>query len=176
MHQDLETLRDELERALGGLDDKQTQLRPGGDAARWSIHETVGHLLLTYAATEQVMETRIAKGTMTRAQPSIAQRVGQAVVIRAGLFPRGRTAPEMVCPDPKAAPVPSGILIERVSVALKNLDMRVAAAEKLFGRQGRSVSHLILGPMSLDQWRRFHLIHGRHHIKFIARIREEFGV
>lgn len=176
MHQDFETLRDELEQALGGLDDRQTQLRPGGDAARWSIQQNIGHLLLTYAATERVMDARIAKGTATRARPSILQRVGQAVVVGAGLFPRGRTAPEMVCPDPEAAAVPSGILIERVMVALKRLDTRITAAEKLFGRQGRTVSHLVLGPMSTNQWRRFHLVHGRHHIKFIARIRGEFGV
>jgi hypothetical protein len=175
MNQDFETLRDELERALGGLDHRQTQLRPGGDAARWSIQQTVGHLLKTYAATENAMDARIAKASATKAKPSIAQRVGQAVIIRAGLFPPGRTAPEMVCPAEDEAAVPSGVLIERVSVALKSLDARVAAAEKIFGAQDRTVNHVILGPLSISQWRRFHLIHGRHHMKVIARVRREFG-
>jgi hypothetical protein len=31
----------------------------------------------------------------------------------------------------------------------------------------------VLGPLSMQQWRKFHLIHGRHHLKQIARIRAE---
>ena len=176
MDQHLETLREELERAIGGLDDQQTQLRTGGDPSRWSIQQTIGHLLKTYAMTEEVIDARIEKGTGTKARPSIAQRVGQVVIIRGGLFPPGRTSPEMVCPSPDEAAAPSGVMIERVTVALKSLDLRIAAAEKIFGTQRKVISHLILGPLSLGQWTRFHLVHGRHHMKFIARVRREFGV
>jgi hypothetical protein len=30
---------------------------------------------------------------------------------------------------------------------------------------------MILGPLTIRQWRKFHLIHGRHHIKQIRAIR-----
>jgi hypothetical protein len=176
MNQELETLRDELELVLGGLDAQQTQLRPGGDPARWSIQQTVEHLLLTYAATERAMDARILKASATKARASFVQRCGQVVVIRAGLFPRGRKAPEMVTPAQDGAPVPSGILIERVEVALKCMDMKITAGEKIFGTDFRAISHAVMGPLSIGQWRRFHLVHGRHHMKQIKRVRREFGL
>jgi hypothetical protein len=176
MHQDFETLREELERALGGLDARQTQLRPGGDEARWSIQQTVEHLLLTYAATERAVEARISKGSATQARPTLVQRAGQMLIIRAGLFPAGRKAPEMVTPAADDAAVAGGVLIERVGAALECLDTRVAAGEKIFGARARAVRHVVLGPLNFRQWRRFHLVHGRHHIKFIGRVRREFGV
>ena len=175
MNQDFETLSEEMEQALGGLDGHQTQLKPGGDESRWNVQQTVGHLIMGYAATEDIFEKRIAKGNATRARPTLLQRFGQAV-IAAGLFPPGRTAPEMVTPPADEPPVPSGVLIERVRIALKSLDMRMKAAEKLFGVEPRSVSHIVLGPLSIRQWRRFHLVHARHHIKFIRRIRREYGI
>jgi len=176
MNHDLETLRDELERALGGLDHRQTQLRPGNDPARWSIHQIAGHLLLTYAATETALDARIAKGTPTRALPTLAQRFAQFTIIRAGYFPAGRKAPERVIAPADALPVPGGVLIAQVHAALDALDRRVAEAESVFGPKLRAVSHMVLGPLTTRQWQRFHLIHGRHHIKQIAAIRQLHGL
>lgn len=176
MNQDFETLRDELERSLGGLDDRQTQLRPGGDAGRWSIQQIVGHLLLTYTATEQAMDARIEKGTPTKAKPLLAQRIGQFALIKLGYFPRGRKAPERVTASSDITAVPGGVLIAEVNEAITKLDRRVCVAEEMLGANARTVSHMILGPLSIQQWRRFHLIHGRHHIKQIMRIRAEYKV
>ena len=176
MNQDFETLREELERSLGGLDDRQTQLRPGGDAARWNIQQIVGHLLLTYAATEQALDARIEKGTPTKAKPLLVQRIGQFALIRVGYFPRGRKAPAWVTASTDASPVPGGVLIAEVDAAIAKLDQKVDAAENIFGPRCQAVSHMVLGPLCARQWRRFHLIHGRHHIKQIMRIRGEYGV
>lgn len=176
MNKDFETLREDLERSLGGLDDRQTQLRPGGDRARWSIQQIVGHLLLTYAATERAMDARIEKGTPTKAKPMLAQRLGQFTLIRLGHFPHGRTAPERVAPAEDAIAVPGGVLIAEVDAAITRLDRKVVAAEEVFGAESRAVSHMVLGPLSIWQWRRFHLIHGRHHVEQIDRIRREYGV
>jgi len=176
MHREFETLREELERLLGGLDARQTQLRPGGDPARWSIQQTVGHLVLTYAATGRAIDARIAKGSGTRARPSLMQRAGQLVIIGAGLFPPGRKAPEMVTAPANEPPVPSGVLIERVGAALESMDESVSAGERFFGTRRQAVRHAVLGPLTFSQWKRFHLIHGRHHMKFIAQVRKEFGV
>jgi hypothetical protein len=35
------------------------------------------------------------------------------------------------------------------------------------------LDHLILGPLTAAQWRKFHWIHGRHHVKQILRLREQ---
>lgn len=176
MDHDFETLREELERSLGGLDDLQTQLRPTGDLTRWSIQQIVGHLLLTYASTEQAMEARIEKGTPTKAEPSVIQRLAQFTLIRMGHFPSGRKAPEQVIAVPDALAVPGGVLIADIDAAIVSLDRRLAVAETIFGPKVRAVSHMVLGPLSIWQWRRFHLIHGRHHIAQVRRIRAEYGM
>ena len=176
MNRDFETLRDELERSLGGLDGEQTQLRPGGDVLRWNIQQIVGHLLLTYAATEMAMDARIEKGTPTKAKPMLVQRVGQFTVIRMQRFPAGRKAPERVTAAADAAAAPSGVLIAEVNDAIASLDRKISAAEKVFGLKVRAVSHMVLGPMNTAHWRRFHLVHGRHHIQQIMRIRAEHKV
>jgi DinB superfamily len=180
MHNDLKLLQGELERALSGLDDRQTQLRPesGLQASPrgWNVQQIVGHLLLTYAATLAAVEARLAKGSATKAQPSLAQRVGQLTVIGLGWFPQGRRAPAGVMPEEDAAPLSGEALCAAVASALARMDDRIEDAERLFGRRRKAISHMILGPLNVGQWRRFHLVHGRHHIRQMAAIRAEYGI
>jgi hypothetical protein len=170
---DLTLLQSELERSLAGLSDQQTQLRPLLDARRWHIQQIVGHLLLTYALTITAMDTQITKARRTQACLSPAQRLWQFVVLRLGWLPRQRKAPAITTPDPNAAPADGDQLRAALASALTAMDARITTAEQLFGRRRRSVRHMILGPLSLNQWRRFHLVHGRHHIRQIAAIRAE---
>jgi hypothetical protein len=171
---DLQLLQAELERSLAGLSDQQTQLRPRLDSRRWHIQQIVGHLLLTYALTLTAMDTQIAKAHRTQASLSFSQRLWQFVVLRLGWLPRRRKAPAITTPDPHAAPINGAQLSSALASALTALDARITAAEQLFGRRRRSVRHMLLGPLSLNQWRRFHLVHGRHHLRQIAAIRAEY--
>jgi hypothetical protein len=52
------------------------------------------------------------------------------------------------------------------------MDAIVAQCEARFGC-GKVLDHPILGPLTAAQWRKFHLIHGRHHVKQIDRLREQ---
>jgi hypothetical protein len=176
MNRNLEVLREELTEALSGLDEDQTQLRPGGDPARWSVQQVAGHLRMTYAVTVVAMDARIMKASATKAKPSLIQRVAQFTLISCGYFPRGRQAPDRVCSAADEVPVSGSALAGRVQEALATMDSRIDKAEMIFGSTRRVVSHMVLGPLSMDQWRRFHLIHGRHHIKQILAIRKEYGL
>jgi len=176
MDHDLDELRGALERGLAGLDEGQTQLRRGGDAVRWSIQQIAGHLRLTYAATSMAMEARIARGSPTKGRPSPVQRVAQLWVVRLKQFPSGRMAPEAVTADPVAAGLDGETIAAAARAEIVRMDERIGEAEALFGNDCRCVSHMILGPMNVGQWRRFHLVHGKHHLRQIAAIRREFGV
>jgi len=176
MSEEFEALQAELEHVLRGLDERQTQLRPKGDPARWSIQQIMGHLLLTYKATKTAVEARTAKGSPTKATPTLAQRAGQLMICEFGYFPRGRVAPAAVTADKDEAAVPGAMLVAQAASAIGCLDRRIAEAEKVFGPKQRAISHMVLGPLSVTQWRRFHLTHGRHHMKQIAAIRAEYGV
>jgi hypothetical protein len=176
MHSDLKLLQTELEHSLAGLDDRQTQLRPMLDSRRWNIQQIVGHLLLTYSSTITAMDTQIAKQTRTRSRASFGQRIGQFVVLRLGWFPPRRKAPAITTPSLEVAEASGTALSNAVAERLSMMDERIADAEGLFGVRCRAIRHMILGPLSLPQWCRFHLIHGRHHIRQIAAIRAEHDI
>ena len=176
MNSTLSRLQQEISSALQQLDSTQTQLRPRSRLARWSIQQIVEHLLLTYSSTEAALDDRLAKGRATRAKPSIPQRLGQLTVIRLGYFPSGRKAPPLVIPSASPAPLSGEQLTLSATDRLLRLDQRCTDAAERFGLTEPCASHTALGPLNLDQWRKFHLIHGEHHLKQIAAIRKTHGV
>jgi hypothetical protein len=168
---DLHQLYRELAHSLCGLDATQTQLHPPSRPKNWSIQHIVEHLLLTYSATETAINARLAKRTPTRAKPSLLQHFGQYTLIHLGYFPTGRKAPPRVTPPPTLSPLSGEALTKCLAQHLARLDLLFTEAEKIFGATDRCATHMILGPLSIHQWRRFQLIHGEHHIKQILAIR-----
>jgi len=166
----LQQLQNEIADSLDGLDSFHTQLTPSASREKWSIQQIVQHLCLTYAFTEPAFDARLAKGTPTRARPTLQQRIGQYFLTTLGILPGGRKAPNQVTPPMVTSPVDGSDLTRQSAEHLARIDKLFNQAEALFG-PGRCISHMILGPLSIHQWRRFHLIHGRHHIKRIRAIR-----
>jgi hypothetical protein len=175
MHPDLQKLETEVTTALRGLDSRNTQATPHNRPGKWSIQQIVEHLLNTYRGSIPAIQARLDKGSGTRADPTFRQRMGQFFIITLGRFPHGRVAPAAVAPSLPTTVRSGAELAERVSAELRKLDEVTARGEHLFGDR-QAVSHIILGPLSMHQWRRFHLIHGRHHLKQIDAIRREHSV
>jgi hypothetical protein len=166
----LQQLHNEIASTINGLDATQTQLTPSEASEKWSIQQIIQHLCLTYAFTETAVEARLAKGTPTLTRPTLRQRTGQHFLTTLGIFPSGREAPERVVPPQIAFPVSGSDLACYAADHLVRIDRLFNQAEALFG-SGRCISHMILGPLSVHQWKRFHLVHGRHHLKQIRTIR-----
>jgi len=99
---------------------------------------------------------------------STKQRWRRLVVFSFDYLPEGRKAPKQT--------VPRGVPPEKVRaqfrLTLEAMDEIIARCEARFG-SGRLLDHPILGPLTAAQWRRFHWIHGRHHVKQIERLREQ---
>jgi hypothetical protein len=176
MNSTLQQLQSEIRSCLTGLDATHTQLRPPSRSNKWSIQQIVEHLLLTYSSTETAISARLTKGTPTRAQPTITQRVSRYAVTRCGYFPTGRHAPPMVTPAPNSQPISGEGLAKSASEHLTHLDQLFTQAETLFGHASKCASHAVLGPLNIEQWRRFQLIHGEHHLKQIVAIRKAHRV
>jgi hypothetical protein len=173
MNPDLHQLQHELARSLQGLNSAQTQLRSSSRPDCWSIQQIVEHLLLTYKSTEDALNARLFKGTPTRAKVSLVQRVKQYAVMRLGYFPTGRKAPPPVTPPSLTVhPLSGEALTHAVDKHLASLDTVCHEAEKFFGSTARFATHAVLGPLHVYHWRKFQLIHGRHHIKQILAIRQ----
>jgi hypothetical protein len=83
---------------------------------------------------------------------------------RCGYLPSGIQSPKMVLPvgiDPATA----------LSVATENLrqmDRALADAAERFGTRSKLMNHPIIGSLSVRQWRRFHWVHTRHHVRQIV--------
>jgi hypothetical protein len=164
-------LQDEIASSVRGLDADQTQFRPLSPPGKWSIQQIIEHLLLTYASTETAIAARLEKRTPTRAKPTLRHRIFQSAVTRFGYFPTGRDAPAIVTPQPTSHSLSGGELAQATADHLSHLDLLFSEAETLFGPKSQCASHAVLGPLNIDQWRKFQLIHGLHHLKQIAAIR-----
>jgi hypothetical protein len=171
MNPTLLQLQGEIASSLRGLDATQTQLHPS-TSDKWSIQQIIEHLLLTYSSTETVINTRLEKRTPTRATPTLTHRVFCHAVTRWGYFPTGRAAPPLVSPEPTTHPLSGADLTKAAAEHLTHLDQLLAEAETLFGPASRCATHAVIGPLTTNQWRRFHLVHGEHHLKQIATIRK----
>jgi len=71
---------------------------------------------------------------------------------------------------------PKGLAPLRVISALARkiaaMDESIRACEQHFGSDVKLVNHPFLGPLTSDEWRRFHCVHGRHHLRQIRRLRQ----
>ncbi len=169
IHPILDRLYSGFEQQLTAVDASRTQLRTEDDARRWSVQQIVEHLLLTYAATSENYRQRLDKGSGTKSPVTMQARVGQFVVCTLGRFPQGRKSPSSVMPGADADPETGDALLERAGIELRRFDELARDAERMFGGQ-RAISHPILGPMSVKNWRLFHLRHGEHHLRQIEAI------
>ena len=98
----------------------------------------------------------------------MAQRVLTFVIVALGHMPAGRKAPAIA--QPKGLPVEQ--VRNKIGAKLAAMDAIIAQCEARFGRRVKLLDHPILGPLTAAQWRKLHLVHGRHHQKQLLRLRE----
>ena len=86
-----------------------------------------------------------------------------------GYEPDGVQAPSMVQPRG----LPAEQVRNEIGAKLVAMDAIIAQCEAQFGRRVKLLDHPILGPLTATQWRQLHLVHGRHHLKQLLRLRED---
>jgi hypothetical protein len=170
MHSSLEQLHAGYAEVLRGLSAQKIEVHPANDHARWNARQIVEHLILTYQSSSAVFRDRLAKARPTQSRPRPYQQIQQLFVCRFGYFPTGRIAPLGVAPGANASePFDGDVLAAKLQSELQSMDDLLAFCEERFGKK-RFASHQVLGPLSAEQWRKFHVAHGRSHLKQILRI------
>jgi hypothetical protein len=138
------------------------------EAGKWSAAEVLEHLYLTYTGTQKGFERCLQAGKPLAGLPSLKQRAFIALVVELGYFPRGRKAPERT--------IPKGMPAEQVAAdigrQIEAMDKIIAQCEARYGRHAPVLDHPVLGPLTARQWRKFHWVHGRHHVKQIRERRK----
>jgi hypothetical protein len=170
MHAPFAELVSELSRAIDHLSATEVEVHPAGDRSRWNTRQIVEHLALTYRVSGANLQDRLAKGRSTKYRPTLAQISSRFVLLRLGYFPPGRPAPAAVVPAVEPPETIDGhALVALFGMELEKMDTLLEACEAHFGDSALA-THQILGPLSVAEWRRFHLLHARHHLKQISRL------
>ena len=165
MDSQLENLKQALQSAMDGMTCEQLSWHP---ADKWCAAQVLEHLYLTYTGTIKGFEKTLAAGKPLVTPASMAKRVRAFVVVGLGYLRGGRTAPENTRPRGLAAEKVREEIVGKVAA----MDSIIAQCEARFGRGAKLLDHPILGPLTGAQWRKFHLVHGKHHQKQILRLRE----
>jgi hypothetical protein len=165
MHAVLEQVVSQISSEILSLDAETTQLHPNNLTYKWSVQEVVEHLVLGYRLTSGALETRLAKGRLSRNRKrTYLQWSLQLMVLTFGRLPQGVPALEETMPVAGRFPAMDGQqlgdLMRREISAMDNL---FDACRRKFGMD-RVAVHPFLGPLRVDQWRRFHVIHAWHHL------------
>ena len=161
----LERLKESLESAVEGMSSQELSWHPPG---KWCATQVLEHLYLTYTGTIKGFEKVMANGRPLASRASLSQRIRTLVVVGFGHMPAGVKAP--VIAEPRGLP-PHKVRKE-FGAMIVAMDAIIAQCEERFGRRIRVLDHPILGPLNTSQWRKLHLVHGRHHQKQLMSLRE----
>jgi hypothetical protein len=166
----LQRLQDAISSATEGMSVDMLSQHPEKD--KWSVAEVLEHLYLTYTGTIKGFEKSIEAGKPLARVPTWKDRMRTVVVVRLGHLPEGRKAPKNAMP--RGLP-PEHVLAE-VADKIAAMDAVIAQAEQKFGKDCRLLDHPILGPLQGREWRKFHWVHGRHHLRQMTRLRDRILV
>jgi hypothetical protein len=160
----LQKLQDAISSATKGMTSEELIRHSPG---KWSVAEVLEHLYLTYIGTTKGFERCLEAGKPLASVPTLKQRVAIAAVTGAGYFPTGRKAPKQT--EPRGAD-PDKVVAE-IGPQISAMDEAIARCEARHGTRTKLLDHPVLGPLTARQWRKFHWIHGQHHVKQIQRLR-----
>ena len=161
----LQRLQEAIASATRDMTAEDLQRHPEG---KWSTAEVLEHLYLTYTGTTKAFERCLQAGEPQARTPMLMDRVRTFVVTGLGHLPEGRKSPKHA--------LPRGMAVEEVvrdiGPRISAMDDQIAQCEARFGKRTRVLDHPILGPLTGRQWRKFHWVHGQHHLKQIHNLRQ----
>ena len=164
MHPLLADVLARIDNQTAGMTAADLEHHPPG---KWSAAGILEHLSLTFDGTRRNLRKCLDTDTRRVTRPALRQRIGVLVVVELGRFPGGLDAPARTIP----AGLPGEAALDGIRRNLAAMDGVMAECEARFGTRGTIADHPILGALSLRQWRRFHLVHTRHHMRQIAHLR-----
>ncbi len=161
----LERLRQELEDAIGDASPSDLAQAPVG---KWNAAQILEHLFLTYKSTNRGLAKCLEQGTPLVTRARLKHRVAALLVVNLGYVPAGRKAPERATPRG----IPPEEVQRAIAPELQRMGSGLDDCECRFGAGTKIMDHPFLGPLTADEWRKFHWVHGRHHAR---QIRERIG-
>jgi DinB superfamily len=162
----LQRLQEGIASATQGMSAEDLVRHPEG---KWSTVEVLEHLYRTYTGTVKAFQHCLQAGKPLARTPKLKDRMRALVVTGLGHMPEGRNAPERTLPRGMAADEVTREIGPRISA----MDDVITQCEARFGKRTRLLDHPVLGPLTARQWRKFHWVHGRHHLKQMQKLRQQ---
>jgi hypothetical protein len=174
MHAVLERVVSQIASEVAGLDTETTQLHPKGLDYKWNAQQVVEHLVLGYRMTSGALQTRLNKGRLSRNQKrTYLQWSLQLMILSFGALPQGVPALEETTPTAGQFTAMSGRQLgDLLRQEIEAMDLVLDSCRRKFGME-RVATHPWLGPLRVDQWRRFHVVHGYHHLNQLHSVIEQ---
>lgn len=160
MDSNLAQLRKELEGAIAGIQETSMTRSLQG---KWNPAQILEHLFLTYKNTNRGLAKCIEKGSPLATSATLKHRFGKLIVVDLGYMPPGRKAPERALPSGS----PPANLRQTIFAEIEQMEAGFNDSERRFGARTKIMDHPFLGPLTVSEWRKFHLVHGRHHARQI---------
>ena len=152
-----------IESSTAGLSEQELV---GSRDGKWSPAQVLEHLAKAFGGSAKAFELQLQAGQLQPMRAlSIKDRVGIFIVCTLGYFPEGRKAPSMTIPSDS----PEGfVVLHRIKENLERTGRALDESEKKWGSGVRIFTHPVLGPLTVPQWRKFHYVHTRHHMKQVV--------
>jgi hypothetical protein len=165
MHPKFVRLRKTISDAIAGMDIDDLCRHP---ESKWSTAEILDHLNLTYLGTIKNLERRITEGKPCPEGDRNKKRWARVAVTRFGYMPNGRKSPERALPRG----TPAQQITSEIMGSIVRLDGVIAQCETRFPGGLPIAEHPVLGPLTAEEWRGFHLTHGCHHAKQVRALKK----
>ncbi len=158
-----------LTSATAGMTEEQLGWHPEG---KWSTAQILEHLCKTYSGTSLGYEKALgANRPLTTATSALQQQVARFVLLQVGYFPPGRKSPERVLPKGEGNGLSA---LGHARHELAKMVQTQTEAEHAFAGV-KVLDHPVLGPLTPEQWAKFHFVHAKHHMKQIAALRRQMA-
>jgi hypothetical protein len=172
MHAVLERVICQIENKVGGLDAETAQLHPKDLAYLWNAQQVIEHLVLGCRVTSVALQSRLSKGRLSRnsKKRTRLQWSLQLMILTFGSLPKGLPATDETTPVPDSFGALTGRqLVDLLRKEIEVMDALLDQCRRKFGME-RIATHPLLGPLRVDQWRRYHVVHGYHHLEQLQSI------
>ncbi len=160
----LERLKEAIASAIDGMSGEELTRHAEG---KWSAAEILEHLYLSYTGTTKGFQRSMVGEKPLATSPTLKQRVMATYVVECGQFPSGREAPKQT--RPRGTPMEK--IVSDIDTQIVAMDEAITKCEERYGKRTKLVDHPLLGAFTARQWRKFHWVHGRHHVRQILRMR-----
>jgi Protein of unknown function (DUF1569) len=163
MHPVLKSALEPLAEQIAALSKDEAQTPPLPGQGRWCAQQILEHLMLSYKQTSESVSRQLKSGRVPKNRRNLLEFLLRLQTIGLGYIPDGVPSIRALRPT-QFTPADGAAIAARFLDAAEEMDRLLVAARKKFGIQACG-EHPFFGVMRVDEWRRYHALHAKHHKK-----------